>query len=132
MGLTVMDMRFHKGAAGIGLGVITAYVVALAFGAAYRESEILDVVALLSLPPVILFSIYGGSEKRFVFCVSSLLLAALFFDLAPTIGVSRAGLSLVLMTITATAVPLVIDLVVVDMGRQIHIETTAARMAQLA
>jgi len=114
------------------LGVVTAYAVAVALGAAYRESEILDVLALLSVPPVILFSIYGGSEKRFVFCVSSLLLAASFFDLAPSLDIARSGISLVLMTITATIIPLAVDLVAVDMGRRIHIESAAARMAQIA
>ena len=116
----------------MGLGVVTAYAVAVALGAAYRESEMLDVVALLSLPPAMLFSIYGGSEKRFVFCVSSLLLAASFFDLAPSLGIARSGISLVLMTIVATIVPLAVDLVAVDMGRRIHIESAPARIAQIA
>jgi hypothetical protein len=126
------EQKILKSVAGIALGVVTAYVAAVALAGAYQESEIVHVLALLVLPPVVLFSIYGGSEKRFVFCVSSLLLAGLFFDLSPAIGVSRAGLSLVLMTIAATAVPLAIDLVVVDMGRQIHVGPTLARMAQLA
>jgi hypothetical protein len=126
------SMQIHRTAAEIGLGIVTAYAVAVALGAAYRESEILDVLALLSLPPVILFSIYGGSEKRFVFCVSSLLLAASFFDLAPFFDIARSDISLVLMTITSTIVPLAVDLVAVDMGRRIHIESASARMAQIA
>jgi len=130
--MSATDQQNDRSVAGIALGVVTAYVVAIALAGAYHESEILDVLALLALPPIVLFSIYGGSEKRFVFCVSSLLLAGVFFDLSPAIGVSRGGLSLVLMTIAATAIPLAIDLVVVDMGRQIHVGPSLARMAQLA
>jgi hypothetical protein len=36
------------------------------------------------------------------------------------------------MTIAVTAAPLVVDLVVVDMGQQIHVAPTLARMAQFA
>ena len=128
--MTGMNVRKSTGC--IALGIVTAYAVASALGAAYRESEILDVLALLCLPPVILFSVYGGSEKRFVFCVSSLLLAASFFALAPLMGVARTGLSLVLMTVTATILPLAVDLVAVDMGRRIRVEPPTARIAELA
>ena len=130
--MNASDTSFSRSIAGVALGVVTGYVVAVALGGAYRESEIFDVLLLLALPPIVLFSIYRGSEKRFVFCVASVLLAGLFFDLSPALGIPRAGLSLVLMTIAATALPLVVDLVVVDMGRQIHVTPSLARMAQVA
>jgi len=125
------EQKFLKSVAGIALGIVTAYVVAVALAGAYQESEMVHVMALLALPPIVLFWIYGGSEKRFVFSVSSLLLAGLFFDLAPAIGVPRSGSSLVLMTIAAAAIPLAVDLIVVDLGRQIHVGPLA-QMAQLA
>ena len=126
------DDQIRKSAAGIALGAVAAYLVAVGVAGAYHESEILAVLALFVLPPAVLFSIYRGSEKRFVFTVSSLVLAGIFFDLAPAIGISRAGLSLILMMIAASAIPLAVDLLVVDMGRQIHVGPTLARMAQLA
>jgi hypothetical protein len=126
------DDEIHKSFAGIGLGVVAAYLVAVGLAGAYRESEMFAVLALLLVPPAVLFSIYRGSEKRFVFCVSSLVLAGIFFDVAPAFGIPRSGLSLILMTIAAFVIPLAVDLVVVDMGRQIHVGPKLARMAQLA
>src|SRR2546430_15508507 len=123
--------RSISGAAGVGLGLVASYVVATALGGGYRESEILDVLVSLTLPPLVLFFVYQGSEKRFVFCVASLLIAATFFGLSPTFGVPRAGLSLVLMTIASTAAPVIVDLCFIDMGRQIHVGTLA-RMTQVA
>ena len=113
-------------------GVVTAYLVATAAGAGYRESEMLDVLLSLTLPPLVLLFVYQGSEKQFVFCVASLFLAALCYDASPALGVSRAGLSLVLMTIGSMAAPLVVDLLVIDMGRQIHVAPLPARIAQVA
>ena len=126
------EQNLARSTGGVALGVLTGYVVAVALGGAYRESEMLDVLLLLAVPPTALFFVYRGSEKRFVFCVSSLLLAGIFFDLSPLLGVSRAGLSLVLMTIAATVLPVIVDLVVVDMGRQIEVTPQLARMAQIA
>jgi hypothetical protein len=121
-----------KPLAGIVLGMVTAYVVAMALGGAYQESEILSVLASLTLPPLVLFFIYQGSEKRFVFCVASLLLSGAFFDFGPALGIPRAGLTLVLGTIAAMAVPVILDLLVIDMGRQIRVAPALARMAQVA
>lgn len=118
--------------AGMALGMIAAYVVATALAGAYRDSEILYVLISLALPPLVLFLVYQGSEKRFVFCVASLLISGLMFDLSPMVGVPRAGLSLVLMTIGSMAVPLIVDLLVIDTGRQIHVARPLARMAQVA
>lgn len=116
---------------GIALGVLSAYVVATALAGAYRESEILDVLVSLVLPPLVLFFVYRGSAKRFVFCAASLLIAGTLFDLSPALGAPRAGLSLVLMTIGAIGAPLIVDLLVVDMGRQIHVTRPLARTAQI-
>ncbi|MBI2962686.1 MAG: hypothetical protein HYY35_02935 [Deltaproteobacteria bacterium] len=118
--------------AGVALGIVAAYVVAVALAGAYRDSEMLDVLVSLSLPPLVLFLVYQGSGKRFVFCVASLLISGLLFDLGPTLGAPRVGLGLVLMTIGSMAVPLVVDLLVIDMGRQIHVARPFARMAQVA
>jgi len=122
----------NKRFGGIALGIVTAYLVATALAAAYRESEVLDVLLSLILPPLVLFFVYRGSEKRFVFCVASLFLAGLCYDASPALGIPRAGLSLVLMTIGSTAAPLLVDLLVVDMGRQIHVGPLLPRMAQVA
>jgi len=122
----------NKRLGGIALGMLTAYLVATALGGAYRESEMLDVLLSLILPPLVLFFVYQGSEKRFVFCVASLLLAGLCFNVSPALGIPRAGLSLVLMTIGSMAAPLIVDLLVIDMGRQIHVGPLLARMAQVA
>jgi hypothetical protein len=122
----------NKRFGGIALGIVTAYLVATALAAAYRESEVLDVLLSLILPPLVLLFVYRGSEKRFVFCVASLFLAGLCYDASPALGIPRAGLSLVLMTIGSTAAPLLVDLLVVDMGRQIHVGPLLARMAQVA
>jgi len=121
-----------KRLAGVVLGVVTAYLVAKALAGGYRESEMVDVLVSLILPPLVLFFVYQGSEKRFVFCVAALLLAALCFDAGPALGIPRAGLSLVLITIGSMAAPLVVDLLVVDMGRQIHIARPLGQMAQVA
>ncbi len=123
--------KFSKPLAGLALGMLSAYVVASALAGAYRDSEILDVLLSLILPPLVLFFVYQGSEKRFVFCVASLLIAGTFFDLGPTFGIPRAGLSLALMTIASTAAPVIVDLCFIDMGRQIHVGTLA-RMTQVA
>jgi hypothetical protein len=121
-----------KPLAGVALGVVTAYVVGAALGGAYRESEIGGVLASLCLPPLVLFFVYRGSEKRFVFSVASLLLSGLFFDLAPALAVSRTGLSLVVTTIASVAFPLIVDLFVIDMGGRIRVAPSLARMAQVA
>ncbi len=112
--------------------MLSAYVVAVALAGAYRESEMLGVLISLALPPLVLFFVYHGSEKRFVFCVTSLLISGLFFDLSPALGVPRAGLGLVFMTIAAMAAPVMLDLSFIDMGRQIHVGRSFAHMAQLA
>ncbi|MET0151445.1 MAG: hypothetical protein ABW298_02395 [Candidatus Binatia bacterium] len=113
-------------------GIVTAYVVAVAIGGAFRESEMLDVLVSLALPATVLYLVYRGSEKRFVFCVASLLVSGLCFGISPALGIPRAGLSLVLMTIGSMAIPLLIDLLAVDMGRQIHVARPLGRTAQLA
>ncbi len=121
-----------KTLAGVVLGMLSAYVVAVALAGAYRESEMLDVLISLALPPLVLFFVYHGSEKRFVFCVTSLLISGLFFDSSPAFGLPRVGLSLVLMTIAAMAAPVILDLSFIDMGRQIHVGRSFAHMAQVA
>ncbi len=121
-----------KGLAGILLGIVAAYLVAAALGVAYRESEIVDVLLSLVLPPIVLFIVYYGSEKQLVFCVASLVIAGLGLAIVPTIGVPRGGLSLVLMTIGAMALPVVVDLLAIDMGRKIHVTRPLAQMAQVA
>jgi hypothetical protein len=117
--------------AGISLGIVAAYLVATALGAAYRESAILDVVIGLALPFIVLSVVYHGSEKQLVFCVSSLVIAGLCLAVAPKLGVARSGLSLVLMSIGAMALPVIVDLLAVDMGTQIHVTRPLARMAQV-
>jgi hypothetical protein len=121
-----------KALAGVLLGIVAAYLVAIALGAAYRESEIVDVLISLALPPIVLFIVYQGSEKQFVFCVASLVIAGLCVAIGPALGTPRAGLSLVLLTIGSMAVPVVVDLLAVDMGRQIHVHRPLAQMAQVA
>ena len=121
-----------KALAGVLLGIVAAYLVAIALGAAYRESEIVDVLLSLALPPIVLFIVYQGSEKQFVFCVASLVIAGLGVAIGPALGIPRAGLSLVLLTIGSMAVPVVVDLLAVDMGRQIHVHRPLAQMAQVA
>lgn len=127
-----VEYRSGKPVLGFAFGVVAAYVVAMALAGAYREGEILVVLTSLLLPPLVLFVVYRGSEKRFVFCVVSLVIAGALFDLSPTFGVSRAGLSLVLMTIGSMAAPLLVDLLVIDMGRQIHVGRPLAITAQAA
>lgn len=117
---------------GIALGIVAAYVVAVALAGAYRESEMLDVLVSLVLPPLVLFFVYQGSDKRYIFCVASLLLAGLCFDISPSLGIPRAGLSLVLVTIGSMVLPLVVDLLAVDMGRQIQVAWPLAQTALLA
>jgi len=121
-----------KLAAGISLGVVAAYLVAAALGTAYRESAILDVVVSLALPFIVLSIVYHGSEKQLVFCVASLVIAGLCLAIAPKLGVPRGGLSLVLMTIGAMALPVIVDLFAIDMGTQIHVNRPLARMSQVA
>jgi hypothetical protein len=119
-------------AGGMLLGVFTAYAVAVALGGAFRESEMLDVLVSLTLPPLVLFFVYKTSPKRAVFCVASLLIAALCFDLSPTLGIARAGVNLVFLTVGALLAPVVVDLFAVDMGKQIHVTRPLAQLAQLA
>jgi len=121
-----------KGLAGVLLGAVAAYLVAAALGVAYRESEIVDVLLSLALPPIVLFIVYHGSEKQLVFCVASLVIAGLGLAISPKLGLPRGGLSLVLMTIGAMALPVVVDLLAIDMGRKIHVTRPLARTAQLA
>jgi hypothetical protein len=123
---------YGKPVLAITFGVVTAYVVAVALGGAFRDSEMLDVLVSLVLPPSVLYLVYQGSEKRFVYCVASLLASGLCFGVSPSLGIPRAGLSLVLMTIGSTAIPVLIDLLAVDMGHQIHVARPLGHMAQIA
>jgi hypothetical protein len=123
---------YSKPLVGISFGIVTAYVVAFAIGGAFRESEMLDVLISLALPPTVLYLVYRGSEKRFVFCVASLLVSGFCFGISPALGIPRAGLSLVLMTIGAMAIPVLVDLLAVDMGRRIHVARPLDRTAQVA
>jgi len=116
----------------LSFGVVTAYVVAAALGGAFRDSEIGDVLVSLVLPPTVLYLVYRGSQKRFVYCVASLLASGLCFGLSPSLGIPRAGLSLVLMVIGSTAIPVFVDLMAVDMGRQIHVAQPLGHLAQIA
>ncbi len=117
---------------GFVFGAVGAYVVAMALAGAYREGEILDVLISLLLPPLVMFVVYRGSGKRVAFCVASLLIAGTLFDLSPALGISRAGVSLVLMAITSALIPLAVDLLVIDMGGRIDVAQPLARMAQIA
>ena len=117
---------------GLAFGAVVAYVVAVAAAGAYREGEILDVLATLALPPFALSFVYKGSEKRAIFCLGSLLIAAALFDVSPALRISRTGLTLFLLTIGAIATPVFLDLILVDMGRQFRVDSPAVRLAQLA
>ncbi len=117
---------------GMGFGALVAYVVAVAIAGAYREGEILDVLVALALPPIALSFVYKGSEKRAIFCLGSTLIAAAVFDVGPAIGISRAGLTLFLVTIGAMATPVFLDLILVDLGRQFRVDAPVARLSQVA
>ncbi|MGH7899628.1 MAG: hypothetical protein ACREQQ_16865 [Candidatus Binatia bacterium] len=123
-------IKFSKSLAGLALGLLSAYFVSSALAGAYRDSEILNAALSLAIPPLALFFLYRGSEKRFVFCVAALLLSAILFDVSPSFGLPR-GLSLVLVIIASMAVPVIVDLCFIDMGRQIHVGHIA-RLAQVA
>ena len=103
--IAARSAAYSKPVLAITFGVVTAYVVAVALGGAFRDSEMLDVLVSLVLPPSVLYLVYQGSEKRFVYCVASLLASGLCFGISPSLGIPRAGLSLVLMTIGSTAIP---------------------------
>ena len=130
--IAAQSAAYGKPLSGVTFGIVAAYVVAVALGGAFRESEMLDVLVSLALPPTVLYLVYQGSEKRFVFCVASLLVSGLCFVASPVLGIPRVGLSLVLMTIASMAVPVVVDLLAVDMGRQIHVARSLGHMAQIA
>ncbi len=123
---------YGKALSGVSFGVVTAYVVAVALGGAFRESEMLVVLVSLALPPTVLYLVYRGSEKRFIYCVGALLASGLCFGISPALGISRAGLSLVLITIGSMAIPVLVDLFAIDMGRQIHVARPLGRTAQIA
>ena len=91
-----------------------------------------DVLVSLALPPTMLYLVYQGSEKRFVYCVASLLASGLCFGVSPSLGIPRAGLSLVLMAIGSMAIPVLVDLMAVDMGRQIQVARPLCHTAQIA
>lgn len=117
---------------GSAFGGTVAYVVARALAGAYREGEIFDVLVALALPPFALFFVYKGSKKRLIYCLGSLLLAAVLFNLSAEMGIARARLTLFLSTMGAMAAPVLLDLVLVDMGQQLRLDPSATRLAQIA
>jgi hypothetical protein len=130
--IAARSAAYGKPALAITFGVVTAYVAAVALGGAFRDSEMGDVLVSLALPPTMLYLVYQGSEKRFVYCVASLLVSGLCFGVSPSLGIPRAGLSLVLMTIGSMAMPVLVDLMAVDMGRQIQVARPLCHTAQIA
>lgn len=113
-------------------GIAAAYVVSLALAGAYSEGEILDVLLSLAIPPLVLFFVYEGSDKRAVFCLGSLMISATLFKLSPQFGVSHAGVNLVLITIASMALPVVLDLLFIDMGQRLEFDHASARLTQVA
>lgn len=124
--------RASRALVGALFGTLAAFAVAVALAGGYREGEIVDVLVALTLPPLVLLFVYEGSEKRFIACMSSLLIAAFLFDLSPAMRIGRAGINLVLLTIGALATPVIVDLLFIDMGRQVRIRPPLARMTQVA
>lgn len=114
------------------LGLAAAYAVAVAAATAYHQNDMGDALVSLGLPPLVLFLIYRGSEKQLVFGTVSLLVSGLLFDVAPSLGMPRAGLGLVFITIAAMALPVALDLSMIDMGRRIRIGRPLAVLAQVA
>jgi hypothetical protein len=119
-------------ASGVLFGVVVASAVAVAAAGAYREGEILHLLVSLALPPIVVLFVYGSSDKRGVFALGALMLAAILFDAAPYLDVPRSGLNLVLMTIGSMAAPMVLDLLFVDMGRQLRFDRRGSMFAEAA
>jgi hypothetical protein len=113
-------------------GAVVAYAVSLALSGAYRDGRIIDVLLSLALPPLVLFFVYEGSDKRAVFCLLSLFLSAILFDASPLLGVNRAGVNLVLTTIGAMALPVAMDLLFIDMGKRLRVDRLSGRLTGLA
>jgi hypothetical protein len=121
-----------RGAGASLFGAVVASAVAVALAGGYREGEILIVLLSLTIPPLLLSLVYAGSEKRAVFCLGSLLIAALLFDLGPLLGLPRSGVYLVLPAVIAMAIPVTTDLLLIDMGTRLRVERRLARTVQLA
>jgi hypothetical protein len=106
----------------VALGGVTAYLVSLTVGTAYREGELLEALIPLVFVPSVMFVLYEGTEKRTVACLSALLVTAALLQGATTLGVPWDGVSLVLASVAAVALPLGVDLVSIDLGKRIRLD----------
>ena len=103
------------------VGGLTAYLVALTLGTAYREGELLSALIPLLFVPAAMYVLYEGTEKRTISCLLALLLTAGFLEGSNALGIEWNGVGLVLASVAAVALPLCVDLVSIDLGKRIRL-----------
>ncbi|MGH7804461.1 MAG: hypothetical protein ACREQJ_08935 [Candidatus Binatia bacterium] len=108
------------------VGGLTAYLVALTLGTAYREGELLEALIPLVLVPAAMFVLYEGTKKRTISCLAGLLLTAGILEATNELGFAWSGVIIVLSSAAAVALPLAVDLVSIDLGKRIRLDRPVA------
>ena len=114
------------------LGGLTAFLVALVLGTAYREGELAAAVIPLVLVPTLMFVLYEGTARRTTSCLFGVLLTAGILATTNELGLPWNGVLLVLASAAAVALPLVVDLVTVDLGKHIRLDRPVATVMATA
>lgn len=114
------------------LGLAAASAVAIALASAFREGDLIEAMIPLVLAPVAMLILYEGTAKRVVFAVVSVLIAAGLLEAAEQLEFGTDAVGLVLISVAAVLIPLVVDLVSIDLGQQIRIDRQAINASGVA
>lgn len=114
------------------LGLTAASAVAIALASAFREGDLFEALIPLLLAPSAMFVLYEGTAKRVVFAVVAVLIASCLLGAAEQLGLGGGGVAMVLISVAAVFIPLAVDLVTVDLGKQIRLDRRAINTSGVA
>jgi hypothetical protein len=126
-----MKAQLSEGLA-IGVGLLSAIVFSLTLAMIYREGTLLPGVLSLFLPVVVLLCVYEDSGKRMLSSLVAVLVVSTAMLLCLALGEDVSLFVFSIVTLAGIAVPIGVDLVLLDTGTRVVVSSAVARSATIA
>jgi len=117
---------------GIGVGLITALIFSITVAAIYQEGNLLPSVLSFFFPIVALLGIYKDFGKWVLSALVAVMMVSAATLLYLTLGEDVSPFVFLTVALVGIAVPIGVDLILVDTGTRIVVSSAVARSAVIA